>query len=44
MVTNSVGVMITSRENWDPVVNYVERILRLKKRDIEAAEDVGAPA
>ena len=36
--------MIASRENWTSVANYVERILRLKKRDLEAAEHVGAPA
>ena len=39
-----VGVMITSREDWAPVENYVVRILRLKKRDLEAAEHVGMPA
>ena len=42
-VTNIVGVMIPSRENWTSVANYVERILMLKKRDLEAAEHVGMP-
>ena len=35
-VANIVGVTIAIRENWASVVNYVERILRLKKRDLEA--------
>ena len=35
--------MIASRENWASVANYVERILRLKERNLEAAEHVGAP-
>ena len=33
--------MIASWENWASVANYVERILRLKKRDLEAMEHVG---
>ena len=41
---NIVGVMIASRENLALVANYVERILRLEKTDLEAAENVGAPA
>ena len=41
---NIVGVISTSMENWDSVANYVERILRLKKRDLEAAEHAGVPA
>ena len=41
---NIVGVMIVSRENWASVAIYVERILRLKKRDFEAAKHVGVPA
>lgn len=41
---NIVGVMIASSENWTSVVNYVERILRRKKRDLEAAEQIGMPA
>ena len=40
---NIIGVMIASRENWASVANYVERILRLKKRDLEAAEYVDVP-
>ena len=32
---NIVGVMIASRENCSSVANYVERILRLKKRDLD---------
>ena len=38
---NIVGVMIASRDNWASVANYVERILRLKNRDLEAVELVG---
>ena len=41
---NIVGFMIASRENWASLTNYVERILRLKKRDLEAAEHVGVSA
>ena len=33
--------MMVSRENWALVANYVERILRLNKRDLVAAEHVG---
>ena len=35
-----VGLLIASRENWVSVANYVEQILRLQKRDHEAAEHV----
>ena len=42
--TNIVGVVIARRGNWASVANYVERILRLKKRDLEAAEHVGTLA
>ena len=38
---NIVGVMDASRENWASVANYLERILMLKKRDLEAAEHAG---
>ena len=41
---NIVGVMIANRKNRASVANYMERILKLKKRDHEAAEHVGAPA
>ena len=42
---NIVGVMIASRANCAPVANYVEPILRLKKRDlVEAAKQVDVPA
>ena len=41
---NIVRVMILSRDNWAPAANYEERILRLKNRDLEAAEQVCAPA
>ena len=44
MAANIVGVMIASRENWASVANYVQPILRLKKRDLEAAKHVGAAA
>ena len=30
---NIVGIMIASNENWASVANYVECILRQKKRD-----------
>ena len=40
----SDGVMIASRENRDSVANYVKWIQRLKKRDLEAAEQVDVPA
>ena len=33
-----------SMENWTSVANYVERILRLKKRGLKAGEHVGVPA
>ena len=39
--TNIVGVMIASSAS---VENYVERILKLKKSDLEAVEHVGVPA
>ena len=41
---NIVGVMIASIENWASVANYMERIIRLKKSGIEAAEHAGVPA
>ena len=43
-VANIVDVMITSRENWASVANYLERILRLKKRNLETAKHVGLSA
>ena len=43
MAANIVGVMIASRVNCPSVANYVEWILRLKKRDLYAAEHVGVP-
>ena len=39
--TNIVRVMILSRENWASVVNYVNRILRVYKRDLKATEHEG---
>ena len=41
---NIVGVMIRTSENWTAVANYLERIPRLNKRDLEAAEHVGVLA
>ena len=41
MVVKIVGIKTASSENC---VNYVERILRLKKRVLEGAEYVGTPA
>ena len=41
---NIVGLVIASRSNWASVTNYVERILRLKERDLGAAGRVGMPA
>ena len=41
---NIVVVMIASRANWASMANYVEQIVRLKKRDLEAAEHVGGRA
>ena len=41
---NIVGLMIASREKWASMTNYVERNLRLKKRDPAAAEHVGVLA
>ena len=41
---NIAGIMIASRANLALVVNYVERILGLKKRDLKAAQHVGVPA
>ena len=35
MAANIIRVMIMSRENWTLMANYVERILRLKKKDLE---------
>ena len=43
-VANIVEIMVASRENWASVANYNERIPRLRKRDLEAAEPVGTPA
>ena len=43
-VANMVEVMIASKGNWISGANYMKLILRLKKRDIEAAEYEGAPA
>ena len=40
---NIVGVMNASKKNWASVGNYVELILRLKKRDLEAVQHVGVP-
>ena len=37
---NIVEIMIANTENWTSVVKYVECILRLKKRDLEATEHV----
>ena len=42
--SNIVGIVIASRENWPSEANYVGRILKLKKRYLEAAEHVGALA
>ena len=39
-----VWLIIASRENWASVANCVKRILKLKKRDLEAAKHVGMPA
>ena len=44
MAANIVEVMIVSSENPALVENYVKRILRLKKRDLEDAEYVGVPS
>ena len=44
VAANIVGVMIASRGNRASVANYMERIVRLKKRDLEAAKHVGVPA
>ena len=43
-VANIVAVMIASRENFALVANYMEQIVRLKKRDLEAAKHVDVPA
>ena len=40
-VANIIRVMIASWENWELVANYMERILRLKKRDLKAVVQVG---
>ena len=40
---NIVGVMIASKENCASVANCVERLLRLKKSDLEAAEHGSVP-
>ena len=39
---NIVRVIIARRENLASVANFVERILRLKKRDFKAAVHVAA--
>ena len=44
MAANIVGVMIAGWEIWASVSKYMERILRLRKRDIEATAHVGLPA
>ena len=44
MAPDIVGIMIASRENWASGANYMEHILTLKKRNIEAAEHIGMPA
>ena len=41
---NIFGLRIASGEYWPSVPIYVERILRLKKRDLEGAEHVNVPA
>ena len=41
---NIIWVIIVSRGNWASVANYVEWAPKLKNRDLEAAEHVGAPA
>ena len=41
---NIIGGMIASGESCISVTKYVERILRLKKKDLEAAEQKGVPA
>ena len=38
---NIVRVMIVSKEYWASVANYVERILKLNKRNLEAENNVG---
>ena len=43
-LTSTIGTITASRENGVSVANYVERILRLKRRDLEAAEQVDVPA
>ena len=42
--TNIVGVIIASRENQASMENYVAGILRLNKRDLDAAQYVGVPS
>ena len=39
-IANIIDVMIANRENCKSVANFVERILRLNRRDLEAAENV----
>ena len=39
----STIAMITA-ENWASVANYMGRILRLKKRDLDDAKHLGEPA
>ena len=43
-VANIVVFMITSRDNWTSVANYVDWILSLRKGDLEAAEHIGVLA
>ena len=42
MAANIIRLMIASNENWASVTSYGNRILRLKKWDLEATEHVGA--
>ena len=41
---NIVWIMIASMENWASVANYLERILKLNKSGLEAAEHVAVPS
>ena len=41
---NIIRIMIARRENWVLEANYVDSILRVKKRDLKAAEHVGTTA
>ena len=40
---NIVEVVIVSKKNWGSVLNYVKRVVRLKKRDVAAAVNVSTP-